>query len=188
MTKKILLKWLDEKKAEALLSVEQQRAAAKDALDEWKYKEAGLEALVAEIGPKINEVHDRVIAWRAEHVDVVGQEQGWYGTVRSALHDLAGTPDQLTARMKRYEFTTCDKDRELKIRFDALRAEVEKTYGNVKINVNKLPNAKLGIEYLEGLGFDLSGLKADDERPVETALAVPINTKFLLIKPKEEKV
>lgn len=39
--------------------------------------------------------------------------------------------------------------------------------------------------YLSGLGFDLSGLIAEQEQPVEKALAVPINTSFLLIMPKE---
>lgn len=37
----------------------------------------------------------------------------------------------------------------------------------------------------QGLGFDLSGLIAEQEQPVEKALAVPINTSFLLIMPKE---
>lgn len=56
---------------------------------------------------------------------------------------------------------------------------------NVALNVNALANAKLGLEYLSGLGFDLSGLIAEQEQPVEKALAVPINTSFLLIMPKE---
>lgn len=58
-------------------------------------------------------------------------------------------------------------------------------FSYVALNVNALANAKLGLEYLSTLGFDLSGLIAEQERPVETALAVPINTSFLLIMPKE---
>ncbi len=45
-------------------------------------------------------------------------------------------------------------------------------------------NAKLVLKILQRLGFDLSGLIAEQEQPVEKALAVPINTSFLLIMPK----
>ena len=66
-----------------------------------------------------------------------------------------------------------------------MRTEVERTYTNVAANLGGLANAKLGMEYLESLGFDLTELKAQDEKPVETALAVPINTQFLLLNKKE---
>lgn len=182
MTKKILLKWLDSKQSEAIGAVEQQRAAAKAALNEWKYKTSGFEALVAEICPAINAIYDRVAAWHEEHNAITGPNSGWYGSIQQVLAPLAGTPEHLSDYLRRREFTTVDKDREFETRFNSLRAEVEKTYKNVAININRLPSAKHGIEYLESLGFDLSELKTSEEKPVETALAVPINTQFLLIK------
>lgn len=83
------------------------------------------------------------------------------------------------------EFKEAQVDRDLKKQFNTLRREVEKTYSNVAMNVNALANAKLGLEYLSGLGFDLRNLVANQEHPAETALAVPINTSFLLLTPKE---
>ena len=44
------------------------------------------------------------------------------------------------------------------------------------LNVQRLKDAKLGMEYLKALGFDLTDLLAQDTAPVETALAVPIDT------------
>ena len=57
-----------------------------------------------------------------------------------------------------------------------------RTYGNVMKNVENLANAKLGMDYLRELGFDLTSLLALEEKPVETALACPINTQFLLLR------
>ena len=49
------------------------------------------------------------------------------------------------------------------------------------MNLKNLANAKLGMEYLEGLGFDLSEMLSSQDKPVETALAVPVNTNLLLL-------
>ena len=57
MTKKLLLKWLEQQKNKAFDIVNRQEAAAKAELNEKKYRDTGLEALVAEISPKLNEVY-----------------------------------------------------------------------------------------------------------------------------------
>lgn len=182
MTKKLLLKWLEQQKNKALNIVNRQEAAAKAELNERKYRDTGLEALVAEISPKLNEVYDRVMAWHEQYEEILGPNRATYNSVGTRLYPLTGTSESLLTLMKEQEFARTVADADLKSRFSDLRNEVMRTYGNVMKNVENLANAKLGMDYLRELGFDLTSLLALEEKPVETALAVPINTQFLLLR------
>jgi hypothetical protein len=181
MTKKLLLKWLAQQKNKALDIVNRQEAAAKAELNEKKYRDTGLEALVAEISPKLNEVYDRVMAWHEQYEEILGPNRATYNSVGTRLYPLTGTSESLLTLMKEQEFARTPADVRLKDSFRELFNEVARTYDNVIKNVEGLANAKLGMDYLQELGFDLTGLMALDEKPVETALAVPINTQFLLL-------
>lgn len=169
MTKKILLKWLEARKAEALAQVDTQETAAKTALLAEKLDRTKFAEMVAYVEPRLTEVYNYMMDWHKKNEELAGPLSMSWGTILYSIHNV------LLARV----------DRDLKKRFSDIRREVEKTYYNVALNVNALANAKLGLEYLSTLGFDLSGLIAEQERPVETALAVPINTSFLLIMLKE---
>lgn len=61
-------------------------------------------------------------------------------------------------------------------------------YRNVIANVSNMKNAKLAMEYLKNLGFDLSELVKADENPVTTALSVEVDTRFLFIGGKKNEV
>ena len=168
MTKKILLKWLAARKAEALAQVDTQETAAKAALLAEKLERTKFAEMVAYVEPRLTEVYNYMRDWHKKNEELAGPLSMSWGTILYSIHNV------LLARVPMAE----------KLQETELR-EVEKTYYNVALNVNALANAKLGLEYLSTLGFDLSGLIAEQERPVETALAVPINTSFLLIMPKE---
>lgn len=148
MTKKILLKWLEEQKVKALAQVDTQENAAKATL-------------------------------------LAGPLSMSWGTILYSIQNVLLARLPMAEKLQETELREAQVDRDLKKRFSDIRREVENTYYNVALNVNALANAKLGLEYLSGLGFDLSGLIAEQEQPVEKALAVPINTSFLLIMPKE---
>lgn len=182
MTKKLLLKWLEQQRSKALAIVNGQERACKEELNEKKYQTCGLEALVAEISPKLNEVYDRVMAWHEQYKDILGENRMTCNSVGYRLYPLTGTPAVLLELMKAQEFAQTAVDTDLKSRFSDLRNEVMRTYGNVMKNVENLANAKLGMDYLRELGFDLTSLLALEEKPVETALACPINTQFLLLR------
>lgn len=66
--------------------------------------------------------------------------------------------------------------------FNEIIKKTEEEYRRVIINVKSLKTVKLGVEYLESLGFDLTELKEADQKPLVTALSVPINTDYLFIK------
>ena len=182
MTKKLLLKWLEQQRSKALTIVDGQERACKEELNEKKYQTCGLEALVAEISPKLNEVYDRVMTWHEQYKDILGENRMTYNSVSYQLYPLTGTPAALLELMKAHEFARTTAEDDLKRRFSDLRSEVMRTYGNVMKNVENLANAKLGMDYLRELGFDLTSLLALEEKPVETALACPINTQFLLLR------
>ena len=185
MTKKQLLKWLDARKNEALLKVSAEEVEAKKALKSWKLEATHFGELIAEIGPKLNEVYDRMESWHKENEDLCGREYNAYNTLRYRLGPLVSGSTTLEAILAETEFRDTHHNTELNRKYMQMRTEVERTYINVAANVSGFANAKLGMEYLESLGFDLSELKAQDEKPVETALAVPINTQFLLLNKKE---
>lgn len=182
MTKKLLLKWLEQQRSKALAIVDGQERACKEELNEKKYQTCGLEALVAEISPKLNEVYDRVMTWHEQYKDILGENRMTCNSVGYRLYPLTGTPVALLELMKTQEFARTAADTDLKSRFCDLRNEVMRTYGNVMKNVENLANAKLGMDYLRELGFDLTSLLALEEKPVEIARACPINTQFLLLR------
>lgn len=182
MTKKLLLKWLEQQRSKALAIVDGQERACKEELNEKKYQTCGLEALVAEISPKLNEVYDRVVAWHEQYKDILGENRMTCNSIGYRLYPLTGTPAALLELMKTQEFARTAADADLKSRFSDLRSEVMRTYSNVMKNVENLANAKLGMDYLRELGFDLTSLLTLEEKPVETALACPINTQFLLLR------
>lgn len=65
---------------------------------------------------------------------------------------------------------------------------IKSNYANVIANVQNMKNAKLAMEYLTGLGFDLTSLIEEDKNPVTTALAVEVDTRFLFIGGKKDEM
>lgn len=184
MTKKILLKWLDGKKIEAIKQVNLQEQAAKEALLAEKCKRSKFDEFAAYILPRATEILDRLESWHKENRADVGDTYATYGNLYYCLKSLLVSNTPAVEKLRAGEIKATQLDRDLEKRFSNIRHEVEKTYDNVALNVNALANAKLGLEYLTSLGFDMSTLAAEQENSV-TALAVPINTSFLLITPKE---
>lgn len=184
MTKKILLKWLEEQKVKALAQVGTQENAAKATLLAEKCKRSKFDEFAAYILPRATEILDRLESWHKENRADVGETYATYGNLYYCLKSLLVSNTPAIEKLRASEIKATQLDRDLEKRFSNIRHEVEKTYDNVALNVNALANAKLGLEYLTSLGFDMSTLVAEQENSV-TALAVPINTSFLLITTKE---
>lgn len=186
MTKKLILKWLDCQKARALAEVEAGKKRAQESRRASDIEETGFDGLVAEIEPMLTAVYDKLTAWHEEHKEVCGTCDFYYGSLQYALRPYVNSNRPLRDVLLDREFHETPGEKQITTQFAKLRADVEKTYNNVSANVNALANAKLGLEYLKGLGFDVTELIADDEKPVEKALAVPINTAFLFLKQEEQ--
>lgn len=141
--------------------------------------------MVAYVEPRLTEVYDYMMDWHKKNEELAGPLSMSWGTILYSIQNVLLARVSTAEKLQETELREAQVDRDLKKRFSDIRREVEKTYYNVALNVNALANAKLSLEYLSTLGFDLSGLIAEQEQPVEKALAVPINTSFLLIMPKE---
>lgn len=185
MTKKLILKWLDCQKSRALVEVEAGKKRAQESRRASDIEETGFDDLVAEIEPMLTAVYDKLTTWHEKHKEVCGTCGFYYGGLQYALQPYINSNRPLRDILLDREFHETPGEKQITTQFAKLWADVEKTYNNVSANVNALANAKLGLEYLKGLGFDVTELIADDEKPVEKALAVPINTAFLFLKQEE---
>ena len=63
MTKKILLKWLEEQKVKALAQVDTQENAAKATLLAEKLERTKFAEMVAYVEPRLTEVYDYMMDW-----------------------------------------------------------------------------------------------------------------------------
>jgi hypothetical protein len=180
MTKPELLKWLDGKCADALRKVNEQEQSAKSALLQQKIEQSKFDDFAAYVIPRMQEIYDRLNAWHSENENLVGPVY-YYSSLSSALRNIVSGRDSAVECLRKFEIRETQLDKDLEKRFARLYSQVEGTYRTVRMNLKNLANAKLGMEYLEGLGFDLSEMLSGQDKPVETALAVPVNTALLLL-------
>lgn len=87
MTKKILLKWLEARKAEALAQVDTQETAAKAALLAEKLERTKFAEMVAYVEPRLTEVYDYMMDWHKKNEELAGPLSMSWGSVDKA--DLA---------------------------------------------------------------------------------------------------
>ena len=178
MTKKILLKWLEEQKVKALAQVDTQENAAKATLLAEKLERTKFAEMVAYVEPRLTEVYDYMMDWHKKNEELAGPLSMSWGTILYSIQNVLLARVPMAEKLQETELREAQVDRDLKKRFSDIRREVEKTYYNVALNVNALANAKLGLEYLSGLGFDLSGLIAEQEQPVEKRSQFPSTPVF----------
>lgn len=90
--------------------------------------------------------------------------------------------------LKEFEDGRTEIRKGIKARKNEMIKGITDNYRNVIANVSNMKNAKLAMEYLKNLGFDLSDLVKADENPVTTALSVEVDTRFLFIGGKKNEV
>lgn len=90
--------------------------------------------------------------------------------------------------LKEFEDGRTEIRKGIKARKNEMIKGITDNYRNVIANVSNMKNAKLAMEYLKNLGFDLSELVKADENPVTTALSVEVDTRFLFIGGKKNEV
>ena len=182
MTKKFLIKWLEQSKSQALSTVDAQCRMALEKYDEALYEKVGLREIADKVQSLFTEADQLVAEWHSEHEKDLTTAGRYYGSVHSTCYDFICGQDAAYNRMKSREFDENSESRvAIRRKFGALRNEVDRNYDNVILNVQQLKDAKLGVEYLKALGFDLADLLAQDAAPVKTALAVPIDTRYLML-------
>ena len=159
MTKRQLIKWLEAKREEAIGEVCSQ---ATDTLNTYytdRNTKIELEETASEIANLMKQASDKVDAFKAK--------------VKASYPDAdisGGYYGSVTYKLNN------------------LISGIKSNYANVIANVQNMKNAKLAMEYLTGLGFDLTSLIEEDKNPVTTALAVEVDTRFLFIGGKKDEM
>lgn len=191
MTKRQLIKWLEAKREEAIGEVCSQ---ATDTLNTYytdRNTKIELEETASEIANLMKQVSDKVDAFKAKvkasypDADISG---GYYGSVTYKLNNLISKYEIRDGLLKEFEDKRTPLDKSIIARKNDLISGIKSNYANVIANVQNMKNAKLAMEYLTGLGFDLTSLIEEDKNPVTTALAVEVDTRFLFIGGKKDEM
>lgn len=181
MTKKQLIKWLEGKQQEAMCAASEQYETAVLKHKTELHQELGLLDLAASVQKLLSQADNLMDVWKDKFKDKVRMNQGWCG-VHDQLYPFINSPDATLNRIVEYDFQDCtDELRGIKKKKAQIENEIAKNYANVIANVQMMKDAKLGIEYLKELGFDLTALIEADAKPVSTALAVAVDSRFLFV-------
>lgn len=191
MTKRQLIKWLEAKREEAIGEVCSQ---ATDTLNTYytdRNTKIELEETASEIANLMKQASDKVDAFKAKvkasypDADISG---GYYGSVTYKLNNLISKYEIRDGLLKEFEDERTPLVKSIIARKNDLISGIKSNYANVIANVQNMKNAKLAMEYLTGLGFDLTSLIEEDKNPVTTALAVEVDTRFLFIGGKKDEM
>lgn len=135
MTKKILLKWLEEQKVKALAQVDTQENAAKATLLAEKLERTKFAEMVAYVEPRLTEVYDYMMDWHKKNEELAGPLSMSWGTILYSIQNVLLARVPMAEKLQETELREAQVDRDLKKRFSDIRREVEKTYYNVALNV-----------------------------------------------------
>jgi len=183
MTKKELLKWVEQQQEKVLDELTKKRNEAIDACANKIMEDIGLDDIATKIQAKFNEIEEMLSTWQAGLEKDIAMPPEYYNTTHWKLQGFINGPKA----MKEILLLRDIRIRESKAyqviakKYEELEVNIRHEYRTLYANVQGLKNAALGMEYLESLGFDLTKLREADAKPVTTALSVPINTDYLFI-------
>lgn len=183
MTKKTLLKWIEQQEEKVLNDLDKKRDEAFDNCAEKVIKEIGLDEVASEIQHKFNEIESILTKWQDKLEKDIVLSSEYYGTTHERIKAYIAGPIATKNMLLTKDIRIRNSKAYVKIgkKYENLRQNVRHEYSVLYANVQGLKNAELGMEYLESLGFDLTKLKEADAKPVTTVLSVPINTDYLFI-------
>lgn len=178
MTKRELVKWLEDRRSEALSNVSDQYQEAVKAHDAAFYTIIGLEDVSRTIEEHLSAAYKTYTEWINNNEDHIKRIYSGYsvgGMIEKILNYNGGVPCMMIECD--FEDVTPDKKR-LTDDKNKVRDEIKRNYRNVIANVQSLKTAKLACEYLESLGFDISKVSKKEEC---TALTVDVDTRYLFV-------
>lgn len=182
MTKTQLKKWLNEKMEEALCEVSNQYSEAVSKYEEKRNADIELDKTAKEIADLLSEADDKIESFLDKMGAIKGIEvhRSYYGNIKSKISSYCTIEQCRTGLLDVFSDHTKVRT-SLSDKKSNMESEIKKNYINVIANVQNMKNAKVAIEYLQGLGFDLSALIEADNNPATTALSVPVDKTYLFI-------
>ena len=183
MTKRDLVRFLERKQSEKKTAILNDHKALCDELLQKTYAEIGLTTLAEKMQMILAEASDLWKSWmeKYENADWIELNNGYYsiiGVLSACTCDEGATFNRLSRnelRIKPVEIENADEAHITQQKY------VNDTFNTVIATVQQMQSSKQAAVYLKELGFDLSEL----EKPVpeaQTALMVPIDTRYLFVK------
>lgn len=176
MTKRQIIKWLESQSEKALAEVETQSEKALNTYYAERNERIGLEDTATSIAALMQQAYSLTESFKEKvKAEYPGVDTlcGYYGSISYKLGNMS---------------SQAEIRKGIKARKNEMIKGITDNYRNVIANVSNMKNAKLAMEYLKSLGFDLSDLVKADENPVTTALSVEVDTRFLFIGVKKNEV
>lgn len=183
MTKRQLVKFLEQKQADALADAEAVYKKAKENHILQLEEDLKFNQVSQNITMLISQADDVLDDWQRyieAHPELNIEWTTKFGCLKYKLNDLT-TVTQIQSAMKKHIHDVTPEKRSLTDRYAQIKNGINSNYANVIANVQQLKDAKLGAQYLTGLGFNLTTLLEEDKNPMTTALSVPVDTTFLFI-------
>lgn len=187
MTKRQLVKFLEQKQVDALENAEKAWKQAKENHKLQFENDVKLNQIAQSVTMLISQADDILDDWHSYiegHPELGVEWVNTYGCLKYKLSELVTVSGIKTAMSKHITDRSLEKG-QIEKRYAHVKNGITSNYTNVIANVQQLKDAKLGVQYLTELGFDLTTLLEEDKNPVTTALSVPVDTTFLFI-PKSE--
>jgi hypothetical protein len=182
---------LESQSEKALAEVETQSEKALNTYYAERNEKIGLDATATAISALMQQAYSLTESFKekvkAEYprVDTLC---GYYGSISYKLANMSSQAEIRSCLLKEFEDGRTEIRKGIKARKNEMIKGITDNYRNVIANVSNMKNAKLAMEYLKNLGFDLSELVKADENPVTTALSVEVDTRFLFIGGKKHEV
>lgn len=189
MTKRDLVKWLEKRSSEAIVTARNDRDKMIERAKEVEYVAIGLDDFVKDTVDIFKKYLDRYGAFIANVNSIDGMSMSKYNW-RFGYNDfVAKFSDAQTIRGNYKEAIHINTTRykEIVDKANSDEAKVESTYYTVIETVKNLPTAKDGLEYLKKLGFDISEIEpAEKKKQLPATISVNVDVKYLLLNKEKE--
>lgn len=181
ITKRQLVKWVNRKRQEALALAHEQHDKSRANHTERLRAELGISELAEGLTPLLDQARVLIQNWQAKSVERVQINVSW-GTLPGFILRYTDSKTSVYEALcgEAFRDTTTER-RQLEKSSEEMKREVDTNYLNIMRNIETFKNAEVGLEYLKGLGFDVAEFIDEVERPLTTALAVPIDTRYLFL-------
>lgn len=184
MTKRDLVKYLENKAKEARERAAKRKAEMINEAQECIYEEIGVNAFVAEVVP----MYEEILKKYQEYFEKIHNTEGvsispyYYKLGYNALAKDLTDVDSFKKIVAESTRISSAEYNEVVSQASEHARKVASTYDTVVMTVKNLPTAKDGLEYLKKLGFDVSEIEpVKHEKQLPATTSVNVDVKYLLL-------
>ena len=180
MTKREIIKWLEQKHEEAVRVNTQKYNQLTSDYELKRKADCGFDNAVDSVTRSLDSIVAFIEKW---YNDVANK--GEYGVTQNYYGNVLVEANKLRGKVQcGFERLFADNDKKLgAIQEERRKAQclIDKNYTVVIENVRSITSAKEAVEYLKTLGFNTSELDAPTKN-LCTAIATPVDTQWLFVK------